>query len=116
MLPLDLDKLRSSVREAETEDLLDRATFFRSGMEADALACVEEELGRRGIDRARMEAHADRIRAKVIWLPDGTAAPCSFCRRPAIARTLGWHRLKGWVPIFPRIFRYCEKHWSSKQA
>ena len=45
-----------------------------------------------------------------VFLPDGTAAKCSFCPRPAVAKGWAMHRLFGLLPVFPRNFYYCENH------
>ena len=36
-LGLDLERVQANVRKADMEDLLDRATVYRNGMEPDAL-------------------------------------------------------------------------------
>src|SRR5262245_49520354 len=41
---LDLEKVRANARAASTEDLLDRVTVFRDGLEPEAVAVLEEEL------------------------------------------------------------------------
>jgi hypothetical protein len=43
-------------------------------------------------------------------LPDGTAMRCSFCNRPAVIQSRRWHRLLGYVPIFPKLFACCDLH------
>ena|SRR5207249_3685288 len=108
-LHLDLDKVRANVRQAETEDLLDRATFYRAGMEPEAIEIIEEELRRRGVTAADQlswqESGQDCLRDA-----DGTAVKCSYCRRPAVYRGWGWHRLWGLIPVFPRKFALCKDH------
>jgi hypothetical protein len=117
MLPIDLDDVRRNASEATTEDLLDRATVYRNGMETDALDVIEEELRDRGITPEEIAEHAER-HSNVLWLPDGTAQVCSLCRRPAVAQRWGWRQLRGaigpgvllwWLPI-PWFFSYCESH------
>jgi hypothetical protein len=110
----DLERVRKNVGEATTEDLLDRVTAYRAGMEPDALEVIEEELRRRGVTAEEVAAHGRRRRAETNLLPDGTAARCSFCHRPALAEGWGWHRLWGLVPIFPRLYRYCAEHQPAK--
>lgn len=100
----DPERVRSNVRKAETADLLDRATVYRDEMESEALAIIEDELRTRGVTAVEIEAHARRREGHVL------AARCSFCRRPAVATGWGWHRLWGFLPVFPRRYRYCESH------
>ena len=69
---------------AETEELLDRVTVYREGMEPAALDLMEGELDRRGVTRAQIAEHDAKQRAAAIMLPDGTAMRCSFCDRPAV--------------------------------
>ena len=103
-----LDRIRKNVHAATTEDLLDRITVFRGGMEPAAIEVIEAELDRRGVGEKEIREHADR-RSDV--LRSGSVAQrCSFCDRPAVARGWGWHRLWGTLPILPRLFYYCEVH------
>ena len=115
MLRLDLRQVANYTRKADTEDLLDRVTIYRRGMEPAALDLMEMELDRRGITLEDI-AEYNRIRRETaIMLPDGTALRCNFCDRPAVIRARGWHRLLGLIPIFPRIFARCERHASKKR-
>lgn len=109
-MSFDAGRVRINVRQAETEDLLDRITVYREGMEPEAVEIVETELRSRGIGIDQIEAHA-RKRDGVIRHPDGTARTCSFCHRPAIAQKKGWQRIFfDRIPVFPKSFFYCEKH------
>jgi hypothetical protein len=110
MFPLNLDRVRQNVRQAATEDLLDRITVYRAGMEEAALDLIAEELRSRGITPEQIQAHEEARRREIHLLPDGTAVRCSFCQRPAVAEGWGWHRLWGLVPVFPRYFHYCSVH------
>ena len=110
MVEFDLAQVRANVRAATTEDLLDRATVYRAGMEAEALPIIDEELHSRGVTPADIDAHAEKRRQETTLLPDGTAVRCSFCHRPAVAEGWGWHRLWGLWPVFPRYFHYCSEH------
>ena len=110
MVSFDPEKVRSNVRQADTDDLLDRITAYRAGMEAAAIAIIEDELRSRGIKPEQIEAHDEACRREAIQLPDGTAAKCSFCRRPAVAQGWGWHRLWRKLPVFPRFLYYCKEH------
>jgi hypothetical protein len=112
---LDLARVAEFIRRAETEELLDRVTVYRAGMEPAALDLMEGELDRRGVTRKDIAAHASDRLETAIMLGDGTALRCSFCACPAIVRAGGWHRLFGRIPIFPRIFAYCEEHMPAKK-
>jgi hypothetical protein len=39
---------------------------------------------------------------------------CSFCNRPAVVQRRRWHRLFGLVPVFPKLFAYCDFHTTPK--
>jgi hypothetical protein len=125
---LNLRLVAEYIRGAETEELLDRVTVYRAGMEPAALDLMEGELDRRGVTRAQIADHDARQRASVILLPDGTAMRCSFCDRPAVRQARAWHRMRlrvplvalligradiplGFsIPVFPRLFAYCATH------
>src|SRR5438552_10475878 len=95
----DRDKVRENVRQSDTEDLLDRVTVYRAHMEPDALYVIEEELRRRGVTAADIDAHARRREEVGLCEDGGMPAKCSFCARPAVARGWGWHRYQGrWLP------------------
>ena len=118
----DLKRVAAYIRGADTEDLLDRVTVYREGMEPAALDLMEIELDRRGVTRDDIADHDRARRETAIMLPDGTALRCSFCDRPAVIRGRGWHKLFGRVPVFPRVFdvpmgeivvvRHGETEWS----
>jgi hypothetical protein len=127
-MELNLRRVAEYIRGAATEELLDRVTVYRDGMEPAALDLMEGELDRRGVTRAEIADHDARQRTRAIILPDGTAMRCSFCDRPAVGRARGWYRLRlripllpllvgraeiplGFsIPIFPRVFAYCAVH------
>jgi len=117
-MEFDLERVRENVRKAPTEDLLDRITVYRAGMEPEALDLIANELEARGVDADAIEAHACQRSFESIPLPDGTAARCSFCHRPAVADGWAWHwlslmiwgRRRPLVPLFPRYFFYCATH------
>lgn len=106
----DPERVWLNVRNADTEDLLDRATVYRQGMEPQALVIIETELRNRGVDREEIEEHAQRRGQEISVLPDGTARRCSYCHRPAIAEGWGWHWMWERIPVFPRFFYYCSAH------
>jgi hypothetical protein len=109
-MELNLKHVAQYIRSAATEELLDRVTVYREGMEPAALDLMEGELDRRGVSREQIAAHNARRRESAILLPDGTAMRCSFCDRPAVVQKRRWHRLFGMVPVFPKVFAYCEFH------
>lgn len=109
-MEFNLKRVAEYIRKAETEELLDRVTIYRDGMEPAALDLMEMELDRRGISRDEIAEHDESRRESAIILPDGTALRCSFCNRPAVKRARGWHKLFGRVPLFPRVFARCELH------
>lgn len=106
----DLKRVAENVRRADTEDLLDRVTVYRGGMEPAALDLIRGELDRRGVTADDILDHWENRRAMVLLRDDGTARRCSFCDRPAVLRARGWHRVWGRIPVFPRYFTYCDQH------
>ena len=108
-MDVDPDRVLTNIREADTEDLLVRATLERPGMEPEALERIDAELDRRGITAAhKADFHAEHADC----LRDAAGLPrrCSFCLRPAREEHWGWHRLWGRIPLFPRHLRYCREH------
>lgn len=112
MVDFDAERVRINVRNATTEDLLDRVSAYRAGMEPEAVDIIEAELRSRGITVAEIEGHAQLRELHAYLLPDGTAAPCSYCRRPAVGHRWDWYRLWGLVPVLPRYVFLCEEHQS----
>lgn len=108
-LQLDLERVKANIQKAETEDLLDRATIHRDGMEPAALELIAAELQARGVGAAEVTAHWAR-RPRTVAGRDGFAGKCEKCVRPAAVRRWGWHRLWGLLPLFPRPLAYCEEH------
>jgi hypothetical protein len=111
-LQLDLQKVLLNVRRASTDDLLNRVTAFREGMEPEAIVLIEQELESRGIGLKEIAAHGDKLRGEVIQLSSGIAARCSFCDAPATDQGWGWHCLWGRLPLFPRYLYCCKEHRS----
>jgi hypothetical protein len=110
MIP-DLERVRENVAGADTEDLLDRATVYRNGMEPEALDLIDAELRARGVGEAELAAHWGR-RVGTLVAADGLALRCGLpqCPRPAVARRWGWNRGWGLMPLFPRPQPFCEVH------
>jgi hypothetical protein len=77
---------------------------------------MEGELDRRGVSRAEIAGHDAMRRETAIMLSDGTAMRCSFCSRPAVVQKRRWHRLFGVVPVFPKVFAYCEVHSGERKV
>ena len=116
MLRLELKAVAEFTRQATTEELLDRVTVYRAGMEPVALDLMEGELDRRGITREEIAEHDEMRRRTAIMLPDGMAMKCSLCDRPAVYCGWSWHRLFGWLPFFPVHVALCERHASPRRA
>lgn len=112
MLKMELRRVAENIRRAETEDLLDRVTVYRAGMEPVALDLMEGELDRRGVTREQIAEHDADRRAVAIMLPDGTALRCSFCDRPAVGQGWWWWRAFGLLPLVPRRVKFCDQHRS----
>ena len=111
MLDFNADKVRANVEKAETEDLLDRATVYRGGMEPEALPLIDAELRKRGVTAAQVHDHAERrSREGVRWQDGKVARRCSRCDRPAVHGGWGWHWMWGRVPLFPRWLYWCAEH------
>ena len=105
-------KLVDNIGKADTDDLIDRITAYRAGMEPKAIELIEDELQRRGVTEASIDRYRRDCQAECLFYADGTAKVCSFCRKPAVAECWGWHRLMGKIPIVPRLLRYCSQHES----
>jgi hypothetical protein len=108
-MDFNLDRVRNNVRAASTEDLLDRATVYRSALEPEALPVILEELQSRGVSAEAILAH-EQSRGDVAIDETGTARKCNECSRPAVVQEWGWHQLFGRVPVFPRLYWRCEEH------
>ncbi len=106
----DLDAVEANVARAETEDLLDRATVYRNGMEPEALNLIDAELRARGIGDADLMARLRRTAGR--GLVYGSGRPGGEVRKvcasgrgaemglaPPLARGM---------PVFPRPFAFCE--------
>jgi hypothetical protein len=106
----DLERVRANARRADTDDLLDRVTVYREGMEVEALDIIEEELRQRGVTRDTIAEHDRKRRESVLLDAAGVALKCHKCRRPAVMACVGWHRLWGLVPVFRRRFAWCAEH------
>jgi hypothetical protein len=110
MMEFDPEKCRAAARQAETDDLLDQVTAYRRGLEPEAIELIEQELRRRGVTQAAIADRAEECRRECLLDDTGTALKCSRCQRPAVAQVLGWHRLWGILPLFPRSLRVCKEH------
>jgi hypothetical protein len=104
------DKLLFNIRQADTDDLLDRITAYRSSMEPEAIDLIEQELHRRGVTAQQIAEHGEACQRECVFHADGSAKMCSFCRKPAVLEAWGWHKLWKRLPLFPRPMRYCKQH------
>jgi hypothetical protein len=113
-MQFDPERVRKNAREATTEDLLDRITVYREGMEPQAVDIIENELIDRGLAAEDVRLHQARRLEQPLIYRDGFPAECSFCERPAVAEAWRWHLGWGrWIPIpiyRPRHFYYCVEH------
>lgn len=109
-MELDLERVRASAKEADTEDLLNRVTVFRGGMEEAALEVLEEELRTRGVGAEEVREYANRMRPLVLWERPGLAARCHLCDSPATRLEWRWRRFLGLVPLFRRQVPCCPIH------
>ena len=114
MLDFDRERVRENARQSGTEDLLDRLTVYRAGMEPEALEVIEAELRSRGVTTAQIRAHEGARPKDVIFSGPGLALRCSFCHGPAVAREWRWRRLWRILPPFPRPVYLCAEHLGRK--
>lgn len=114
-MSFDPERVRASAQNASTEDLMDRIAFWRDELEPAAVEIIAAELRRRGIQPDAVEAHRQAREAAGVCRIDGTVCKCSFCDRPACERRWGWHWLRGWFPVLPCRYAYCEVHCGERQ-
>jgi hypothetical protein len=110
MLKFKAKPCLANVRDAETADLLDRATAYREGLEPEAAEMIDAELRRRGVTQGGIDARAEECRRECLFDADGIAFTCSKCRRPAVGETAGWHRLWRILPLFRTRVLFCKEH------
>jgi hypothetical protein len=111
-MDFDLDRVRTNVQNAPTDDLLDRATVYRSALEPAALPVILEELKARGVTPDIIVRHEESRQGAVLDR-NGVARLCGKCRKPAVVCEWGWHRMFNKLPLFPRRFYLCEDHRTS---
>jgi len=116
MMQVDLERVRANIHKASTEDLLDRATVYRDGMEADALDLIERELRERGVSWDAIAEHEHKRRQETLFDADGVALKCHKCSRPAVGESWDFHRMWGLLPVFPRRFAWCAEHRPSQDT
>ena len=78
-------------------------------LEPAALPVILEELRSRGLTPEAIVAH-ESARGTVLYDETGAARTCQLCRKPAVVKEWGWHRMFGRLPLFPRPFYLCEDH------
>lgn len=98
------------IRAMTKEELLDRVTVLRDGMDVDALEVIHAELASRGLGPDEIGAHHREMRMKTIQHRDGLAATCHRCGRAAVSSRVEWHRMWGLIPLFRRTCYWCEEH------
>jgi hypothetical protein len=108
MLELDLNRVRENAQASSTEDLLDRMTVYRAGLEPEALAIIRDELLARGVTAEDIADHEQRRRDLLI--EGGRPVRCRLCSRPAVVRQWRWGKLFGVLPLFPRREALCAEH------
>jgi len=113
-MEFDPKRVEANARAASTEDLLDRVTVFRDGMEPEALPILKAELRARGVSEEAIRAHEEQRFGAGVIEAKGLAARCCQCFRPAVARVMHWHRLWGRLPVFPMLDYFCEEHRPKK--
>ena len=107
---VQVERWRANAAESATDDLLDRVTVLRPGMELMALEIIEKELRSRGVTDEQVEEYRFKRENEVIWREPGLAWLCSYCARPAVAWEQEWIRLLWIFPIYPRPVRCCKVH------
>jgi hypothetical protein len=110
MAESDPTALQRNVQESSTEDLLDRITAFRAGMEPYAIPIIEAELNRRGVHPQDIKRHETEKCSEILLRPEGFAFKCSYCRKPAVERRWGWHWIWDLIPFLPCMNYYCIQH------
>src|SRR5262249_26993810 len=98
---------------SSTEELLDRVTVFRSGMEPEAVEIIKAELGSRGVSRDKI-AEFEQIRRKDGLVGGDLPRTCSYCDRPATVQAWGFAHGRTLLPIAPWRFNYCEEHYKTR--
>jgi len=106
----DLKRVAENVREADTDDLLDRITVYYSGMEPAAIDLIHAELARRGVSDRKIRAYALEVAAKVIVDDAGLTVSCMRCSSPAVSREWRMYRVLRSIPVFPMKMPLCEAH------
>lgn len=109
-MDVDREAIVNNVRAAPTEDLLNRATVYRDGMEPEALRVIDAELRARGVTADDVAAHEERRTQGLVRGPDGLPRVCARCGRPATWQGWTWGRLWWLLPAFPRRAALCEEH------
>lgn len=111
----DPERVKANVRRADTEDLLDRATVYRAGMEPEAVVIILAELRSRGVSLDDVAAHDEKQRGRLLFREDGMPEKCWRCHRPAIDGATDWFRLLGFLPLFPRRVTWCAEHQPTRK-
>ena len=102
--------LLENIHQSHTEDLLERVTAFRAGMEPTAIKMIERELQWRGVTAVQIHDYAEACRRECVFDENGIAKMCSSCRRPAVRGKSGAGICCSVYCRFSRAGRYCKKH------
>ena len=123
-MEFNLKRVAEFIRGADTEELLDRVTVYREGMEPAALDLMEGELDRRGVTREEIAEHDAKHRER-------DHASGRNCYAVQLLRPAGGERKLGLAPDagsvcssagrsgnipfafcsdFPRVFARCATH------
>jgi hypothetical protein len=110
MLHFDPTATLQNIRAAETDDLIDRVTAYRAGLEPEAVELITDELRRRDVDPALLDARRRTVETEFLRADNGDALPCSRCHRPAVVRGWRWFRVWGLLPLLPLPAQFCDRH------
>jgi hypothetical protein len=108
-MQFDPDRVRENAAKATVEDLLDRVTVYRSGMEPEALHIIEAELLKRGLGPREIDAHGASTEEALLD-SNGLALSCAKCHKPAVGYARSTFKLFGILPFFPRVVALCAEH------
>src|SRR5262245_26481679 len=104
-MDVDFERVRQNAEKASTEELLDRVTVFRGGMEPKALEIIEAELVSRGVSPEKI-AEFEQLRRQDGLVGGDIPRTCSYCDRPAVVQAWGFAHGRSMLPIIPWRFNY----------
>ncbi len=109
-MQFDPVRVRHNAILSSTQDLLERVTVLRAGMEPEAIVIIENELASRGVTAEEIAALRRQADAYTVRDSEGHILPCRWCHRPAVSRKRAWWKLFGVLPLFPQSVPACENH------